>query len=313
MENINKVTFIYANHIYWRLKMHIRQLRYFTAIAEEGQISQAAKKLNMAQPPLSQQLQLMEEELGVKLVERKRNGKRMELTEAGRVLYEKAQNVIHLFNESIKEVKEIGGGLQGTLSIDVVPSCVSYLPNRIQCFNQRYPMVSFKIWGGDPYEIREHLESRKIQIAIVRFPLERKGLSMVPLKKEPFVFVVPKVWESFSLRETISMIDVKDLPLLLTHRKKGEGVYERIIEECIRFGFNPTVLCECPDVNILLSLVASGIGGSILPKSAIPAFLSKDVNVLEITDSSLQSEIALIWLENRYISKAARSFIEGFN
>ncbi|WP_458414662.1 LysR family transcriptional regulator [Schinkia sp. CFF1] len=293
--------------------MDIRQLRYFIAIAEEGQITQAAKKLNMAQPPLSQQLQLMEEELGVKLVERKRNGKRMELTEAGRVLYEKAQRVLHLFSESIKEVKEIGEGLQGTLSIGVVPSCVSYLPNRIQSFKQRYPMVSFKIWGGDPYEIREHLESRKIEIAIVRYPLEMNGLSMLQLKKEPFVFVVPKDWKAFSLREKISMIDIKDIPLLLTHRKKGEGVYERIIEECIHFSFNPTVLCECPDVNILLYLVASGIGASILPKSAISAFLSEDVNVLEITDSSLQSEIALIWLENRYISKAARSFIEGFN
>ena len=100
-------------------------------------------------------------------------------------------------------------------------------------------MVSFKIWGGDPYEIREHLECRKIEIAIVRFPLEMKGLSMVQLKKEPFVFVVPKVWEAFSLKEKISMIDVKDIPLLLTHRKKGEGVYEGIIEECMRFAFQP--------------------------------------------------------------------------
>ena len=102
--------------------MDIRQLRYFTVIAEEGQISLAAKKLNMAQPPLSQQLQLMEEELGVKLVERKRNGKRMELTEAGRVFYEKAQSVLHLFRESIKEVKEIGEGLKGRYQL------VSYHP-----------------------------------------------------------------------------------------------------------------------------------------------------------------------------------------
>ncbi|MCQ6280764.1 LysR family transcriptional regulator [Bacillus sp. EB600] len=293
--------------------MDIRQLRYFTAIAEEGQISLAAKKLNMAQPPLSQQLQLMEEELGVKLVERKRNGKKMELTEAGRVLYEKAQSVLHLFSESIKEVKEIGEGLQGTLSIGVVPSCVSYLPNRIQCFHQRFPLVSFKIWGGDPYEIRKHLEYRKIELAIVRFPLEMKGLSMVQLKKEPFVFVAPKVWKTFPLSEKISLIEIKDIPLLLTHRTKGEGVYEKIIEECNRFAFHPTVLCHCPDVNILLSLVASGVGASILPKSSIPAFLNEDVNVLEIVDSSLQSDIALIWLENRYISKAARSFIECFN
>ncbi len=313
MENIIKVTFIYVYDIYWRFTVDIRQLRYFTVIAEEGQISLAAKKLNMAQPPLSQQLQLMEEELGVKLAERKRNGKRMELTEAGRVFYEKSQRVLHLFGESIQEVKEIGEGLKGTLSIGVVPSCVSNLPHRIQCFHEKYPMVSFKIWGGDPYEVRKHLESRKVELAIVRLPIDTKGLSMVQLGKEPFVFVVPKVWQTFTLRKNITMKEIKDIPLLLIHRTKGEGVYERIIEECKRFAFQPNVLCKCTDVNILLSLVASGVGASILPKTAIPIFVNEDVKVLDILDSSLQAETALIWLENRYISKAARSFIENSN
>ena len=109
------------------------------------------------------------------------------------------------------------------------------------------------------------------------------------------------------------MKEIKDIPLLLIHRTKGEGVYERIIEECKRFAFQPNVLCKCTDVNILLSLVASGVGASILPKTAIPIFVNEDVKVLDILDSSLQAETALIWLENRYISKAARSFIEGFN
>lgn len=104
--------------------MDIRQSRYFLMIAEEGQISRAAKKLHMAQPPLSQQLRLMEEEIGAVLFARKRNGKTMGFTEAGKILYKKAQNILNLFEESILEVKEAGEGIRGSLSIGIVVSCV---------------------------------------------------------------------------------------------------------------------------------------------------------------------------------------------
>ncbi|PET77732.1 hypothetical protein CN514_00655 [Bacillus sp. AFS001701] len=87
---------------------------------------------------------------------------------------------------------------------------------------------------------------------------------------------------------------IEDVPLLLVHRTKGEGLYERIIEECERFEFQPNILCECPDINILLSLVETGIGASILPKSSVSEFRNIGIRVLDILDSSLQSEIALV-------------------
>ncbi|MCP1121999.1 LysR family transcriptional regulator [Bacillus sp. 3103sda1] len=292
--------------------MDIRQLRYFLIIAEEGQISRAAKKLHMAQPPLSQQLRLMEEEIGTVLLERKRNGKTMELTEAGEILYKKARNILNLFEESILEVKEAGEGIRGSLSIGIVVSCVSYLPKRIQYLHENYPMISFKLRGGDPVELSKQLENRNIELAIVRLPLEMEGLSMIPLETESFVFVVPKDWGDFHSKEAIQMKEIEDVPLLLVHRTKGEGLYERIIEECERFEFQPNILCECPDINILLSLVEAGIGASILPKSAVSAFRNIGIRVLDILDSSLQSEIALVWLKQRYLSKAARRFIELF-
>jgi DNA-binding transcriptional LysR family regulator len=281
-------------------------------IAEEGQISRAAKKLHMAQPPLSQQLRLMEEEIGSVLVERKRNGKTMELTEAGKILYKKAQNILNLFEESILEVKEAGEGIRGSLSIGTADSCASYLPKRIQYFHENYPMISFKLWGGDPGEISKQLEKRNIELAIVPLPLEMEGLSIIPLRTESFVFVVPKNWENFHSKEAIQIKELEDVPLLLIRRKKGEGLYERIIEKCERFEFQPNILCECPDVNILLSLVETGIGASILPKSSVSEFCNVGIKVLDILDSSFQSEIALVWLKQRYLSKAARRFIELF-
>lgn len=292
--------------------MDIRQLRYFTVIAEEGQISRAAKKLHIAQPPLSQQLQQMEDELGVTLIERQRNKKSIELTDAGRVLYEKAQNVLNLFEESIQEVKEIGEGMKGSLSIGVVLSCVAFLPEKIQYFRSNFPSVFFKIWGGDPYDLKNHLLNREIDLAIVRLPLEMEGLTMIHLGKESFVFVVSKDWEQYSSKKAIFIKEIEEVPLLLIHRTKGEGVYERIREECNTVSIQPNIVCECPDVNILLSLVASGVGASIIPKTSIPAFLQAGIRVLDILDSSLQSEIALVWLTDRFLSKAARTFIELF-
>ncbi|WP_409305036.1 LysR family transcriptional regulator [Peribacillus sp. SCS-155] len=292
--------------------MDIRQFRYFLAIAEEGQISRAAKKLHMAQPPLSQQLQLMEQELGVTLVERKRNGKKLELTEAGKILYKKARNMLEIFEDSIQEVKETGEGLKGTLSIGVVRSCVSYLPEKMDTFNKLYPSVSFKLTGGDPYEISELLERREIELALVHPPLEMKGLVQIDLGKEPYVFVFPKDWPAAAGKHAMAFKEIEDTPLLLIRRIMGQGIYEQIIHECERLHINPRIICECPDVNILLSLVASGLGASIVPKTSILPLLSEQVKVVEITDSTLYSDTALVWSEERYLSQAARRFIEMF-
>src|SRR5690625_560482 len=117
--------------------MDIRQLRYFLAIAKEGQITRAAKTLNMEQPPLSRQLKLMEQELGVTLFER--TGRELKLTEEGRVLQKKAKSIIHQLNDAMTEIQEINQGVRGTLSIGSVFSCVSLLPEKIKHFREMYP------------------------------------------------------------------------------------------------------------------------------------------------------------------------------
>lgn len=292
--------------------MDIRQLRYFLILAEEGQVSRAAKKLNMSQPPLSQQLRLMEEELGTTLLERKRNGKSMELTEAGRVLYEKAKDMLQYFEDSLLEVKETGEGIKGTLSVGSVLAYMSYLPDKINSFKKKYPSVSFKIFAGDPYEISNYLENQDIELAIVHLPVEMKGLSSLNLGQVPNVFVVPEDWDSFTSKDRVHLKDIENIPLLLVHREKGPGIYEEIIGEFKKREIQLNILCECHDVNVLLSLVAAGVGASIVPKSAVSPHIIKGVKVLDIIDSSIQSNIALVFRQDRYLSKTAKHFIELF-
>lgn len=292
--------------------MDIRQLRYFIVLSEEGQVSRAAKKLNMSQPPLSQQLHLMEEELGVTLLERKRNGKSMELTEAGKALYEKAKVLLDLFDDSMLEVKATGEGMKGTLAIGSVLAYMSYLPSKIKRFNEKYPSVTFKLFAGDPYEINNYMENQDIELAIVYLPVNMKDISMKTLGKVPNVFVVPENWEDFRTKERISLQEIKEIPLLLVHREKGLGIYEEIIDEFNKRDIVPNVLCECHDVNVLLSLVSEGVGASIVPKSAVSPNRIQGIKVLDIIDSSVQSNIALVWRSDRYLSKMAKHFIDLF-
>ncbi|CEH30891.1 LysR family transcriptional regulator [Aneurinibacillus migulanus] len=288
--------------------MDIKQLRYFSTIAQEGQITRAAKKLHMAQPPLSHQLKSLEQELGVLLMER--NGKNMELTEAGKVLYKRAKELLHRIDETVTEVKEVGDGLKGILSIGSVKTCFSYIPERLRFFREHYPMVTFRLHEGDSFRLAQYLKKRNIELAIVRLPLELNDFASLPLPADRFVVVIPEKWDA---RKTIQIKEIADMPLMLLHRVSGIGLYELVVDKCRKHGFEPNVVCQCPDASMLLSLVRAGAGATLLPRSTLLSFPSDGLKVMDIEDCMIESESAVIWLKDRYLSKNAVRFIETFN
>ena len=114
--------------------MDIRKLVYFLTIAEEGNISRAVERLHISQPPLSQQLKLLEEELGIVLIGR--NTRKMHITDAGRLLQNRAKQIIELMEKTVKELRDLKEGLQGTLSIGTISSAGEMLLSiKIQSFH----------------------------------------------------------------------------------------------------------------------------------------------------------------------------------
>ena len=291
--------------------MDIRQLRYFYTIAKEGKITKAAQKLHMAQPPLSQSLKALESELGVMLLER--NGRIMELTEAGMVLYKKSETLFQHFDETVTEVKETGTGLKGKLSIGCVKSCFSYIPLQMRLFRERYPHITFELREGDTYRLAELLENRDIDLAIVRLPLEMKALSHYSLPNEKYVAVLPEKWVDNTDETSISMQGLADIPLLLLHRISGIGQYEIVMNQFEKFGLEPNIICECPDVDMILELVNEGIGATVIPKSALSNLHLPRVKMLDLKDAEIISKSAVIWLKDRYLSKSASRFIKLFD
>ncbi|CAM3019961.1 LysR family transcriptional regulator [Paenibacillus sediminis] len=294
--------------------MDIRQLSYFLVIAKEEQITRAAKVLHMEQPPLSRQLKLLEQELGVTLFDRQ--GKQMKLTPAGESLKRRAESLLDYFNETIKEVKDIENGLQGTLSVGSVFSSISLLPPKISHFHERHPRVIFKILEGDHFTLGEYLENRNIELVVTRLPFESNydssRYSILRLPSDPFVAVIPRTWDFLTSQQSIPMKGLADLPLLALKSDKTIRLHEKIVDECRRFGFEPNIICECSSVAIIIALVVTGIGATILPKSVMSSFPISEIKMLDIPDTSFQSEVGIVWLKNRYLSKSAQAFIDTF-
>ncbi|MBO7743338.1 LysR family transcriptional regulator [Paenibacillus sp. MWE-103] len=298
--------------------MDFKQLKYFLAIAEEKQITRAAKLLHMEQPPLSRQLMLMEEELGAKLFERGR--KQLTLTAAGELLRSKAESLLAQLDETMLEVRELEEGVRGTLSIGAVVSCVSILPKPIRQLRAAYPQITFKITEGDHFLLGEMLAKRAIELVVSRLPFETgilpSKLSTLPLPSDPYVTVFPSSWvprpRAGGEEQSIGMRELAEYPLLTLKTDNTIRMHEQVVNEFRRHGLEPNIICECSSVTVIMSLIASGIGATVFPKSILNSFPYGDVTMLPIRDANFQSDIGILWLKDHRLSKRAQHFLDYF-
>lgn len=286
----------------------LRQLKYFVTIVEEGQITKAAQKLHMAQPPLSHQLKLMETELSCKLFDR--NGRNLELTESGRILYEKSKFLLSSFEDTLFEVKEVGKGVKGVLSIGADQTCQSYISKKIVTMSKQYPDLRFKLIEGDTFFLTESLYKKEINVAIIQQPIEDERFISLTLLPEQYVLVTPEKWQ---LESPIHIKDLKDLPFLSFHRHQNCSTLQGITEEFKRHGFVPNIICDCIDLAMTFALISEGLGVTILPRTSLNKFNVSGIKVVEFADCGIESKATIIWPKDRYLSKTALNFIKLFD
>lgn len=172
--------------------MDMKHLHYFCVIVEEGQITKAARTLNMAQPPLSQQLKNMEDELGVKLIYRE--GKKWEVTEAGYTLYTRAKRLLAEMEDTCREIGEFENKVTGTLAIGTSSACMSLITEQLSRFHQDFPEVYVKIGHGDTHHLEELLHQNKVDLALLLLPVDDKSYHTIELEGVSFVAVLPCEW-----------------------------------------------------------------------------------------------------------------------
>ncbi len=291
--------------------MDIRQLRYFCAIVEEGQISRAAKRLHIAQPPLSHQLKLLEEELGVSLIER--STRHFALTSAGHLFYQRATQILSLIRTASDEARDMGLGLNGTLAIGSPPAIGGlYIPSRIRKFHQAYPQVRFCWREGNTYRVLELLDRDIVEVALVRLPVPMGNYDAKAILKEPWVVVACHDDMQWGERQSVLLAELADVPLILMHRQEGIICHDMVVNEMVSRQIPANIICESDNVSAILSLVEEGIGLAVLPESTLSVRPEKDFHKIMVSDCSLQSSVALIWKKSRQLSRAAKLFIDMF-
>ncbi|ATZ09990.1 LysR family transcriptional regulator [Erwinia amylovora] len=274
--------------------MELRYLRYFVAVAETRHFTRAAEMLGISQPPLSQQIKKLEEEIGTPLLKRLTRG--VELTDAGEAFYQDARQILELTGHALEKAKGIARGISGQLSIGFASS-IAFHPQIFRLlhrFQHRFPAIKLLPREENMAALMHDLQEGLLDAAFVRLPCESsKAFNLKVIASEKMALVLPAD-HRLCATPCLSLAQLQDDPLIMFPRKVAPSLYEVIISACLRAGFQPERFQQSPQISSAISMVAAGFGISIVPDS-LRSIKLPGVSFHQIEDAALGSDIALAW------------------
>ncbi len=285
--------------------MDFRTLTYFVTAADELNITRAAEKLNISQPPLSAQIHQLEEDLGTELFIR---GKRhLKLTESGLAFYRRALQILEIAEDAREELSALENELSGKLRIGVVTGRAPYLTARcIAGFREEYPLVTYSLWTGSSDDVLERLDKELIDLAVIAAPFDEEHYEGIEIGSEPWVALIPAEHPLAKLKgSTLPLKKLNGIPLILPERHSRLEAINRWFSSC---GITPEILCTLSDYTDAVAMVEQGIGVSIFPQTTYtpnPYIISK-----LLTQPSKIARYLLTWPKKRRPRGAAGLFID---
>ncbi|UOK38273.1 LysR substrate-binding domain-containing protein [Pseudomonas palleroniana] len=289
--------------------MELRHLRYFIAVAEELHFGRAAQVLGISQPPLSQQIQALEQEVGARLFER--TNRRVELSEAGRLFLQEARLVLAQVDKAADVARRAQSGELGELKIGFTSSAPfnSSIPQAIFAFRQAFPAVHLNLQEMSSTEVAESLVDESIQVGLMRpLPLP-DSLGVIELMREPLVAVLnaghPLVDGS---ERGLHLAQLAQEPFVFFPRTYGSGLYAQLLNLARDAGFSPHFAQEAGEAMTIIGLVAAGLGVSVLPASY------QRIRIDGVVYRTLldQEAVTAVWLVQRKGAQSpmAKAFVE---
>jgi DNA-binding transcriptional LysR family regulator len=245
--------------------IELRHLRYFVAVAEELHFGHAAERLHIAQPPLSQQIRRLEEEIGCPLFTR--SSRSVKLTPAGSMLLERARRTLGRVRDDLEAVRSAARGESGTLTIGFVGSAMlTSLPSLLGRYRRAYPKVQLRLREQNTASLVEAIRDGSIDTGFARDADPAEDLHIEPMVMETFVAVVPKA-HPLAKRLTVPMASLRNEAFVFFPRSMGNHAWEKTMRLCDEQGFRPNIVQEAPQWLTLLRLVGAGLGVTLAPES----------------------------------------------
>jgi LysR family transcriptional regulator, benzoate and cis,cis-muconate-responsive activator of ben and cat genes len=271
--------------------MDLKQLRYFSAVCEAKSFVHAAERINMAQPPLSRSIQNLEHEIGVTLIDR--TVRPLELTEAGRFLYEQGQRLLQRAEEIKHATRALGKTKRQFFNIGFVGSTLyGFLPSIIRRFKADFPEVEVGLSEMITLQQQEALLARRIDVGFGRLELgEHPDIERHTILNEPLVLAVLR---EHRLRNasTVWLEQVAKEPFILYPSKPRPSFADQVLELFNRHKLKPNVVIEANEIQTALGLVAADIGVTLVPQSVSRLRLG-DVVFLSLADSEILSPVIM--------------------
>ncbi|ENQ1003946.1 LysR family transcriptional regulator [Pseudomonas aeruginosa] len=289
--------------------MELRHLRYFIAVAEELHFGRAAERLGISQPPLSQQIQALEEEIGARLFER--TNRRVELTDAGRLFLDESRQVLAQVDKAVLLARRAHLGELGELKIGFTSSApfTSTIPSSIHAFRKAYPDVHLDLQEMSSRQVLKALLEESLQVGVIRPLALPDAVHWVELFREPLVAVLRADHPlAAGSEDGLAIAALAEEPFVFFPRSYGTGLYDQVIALTRQAGFSPRIAQEASEAMTIIGLVSAGLGVSILPAS----FRRTRVDGVVYRTLSDPEATTAVWLVRRQNegSPLALSFIE---
>ena len=274
-------------------------------VAEELNITRASKILMMSQPPLSNQIKSLEEELGTTLFIR---GKRkLTLTEEGNYLYLRAKDIIGLADRTKNEIHDMNKGLSGTISLGIVNDTdPKLIANWIGEFYKQYPKINFHIVKGNDDDLIEKMRSGLISLAIITSPIDDVLLNSIKIKEEQFILLLNKHNPlGITKEKEIDLNELKNENLIVPSRKEHVDIIRKLFR---KKKFEPNIICEVGTIHEASALIENNLGIGIYPNSTLK--LNSNLVIKNIKNERAFIEYLFVWRKGHQLSLIEENFID---
>ena len=284
--------------------MDLKQVRYFVAVAEERSFTAAAERLHITQPPLSRQIQLLEEFLGVQLL--KRDSRPIELTEAGRLFYEQSIQLLNRIEQMQLATTRLGQSYQQRVSIGfVVSSIYSGLPSLVQNFRDAYPTTRLQFLEMNSAEQIEALKSGRIDVGFGRVRMYDPAITRVILREERLALAIPYTSPLATSTEPLPLSVLSNENIIVYPSNSTPSFADYVLNALHDRKINPSEIHDVQSLQTALGLVAAGLGCCVMPTGAR---IRSDIHYRLIVEEEKVS-IPIIF---SYRKKDSSWYIEGF-
>lgn len=300
--------------------MNSKQLKYFVTVTEEGTVSSAAKKLFISQPPISQQIKLLEDELGTKLFIR--TPRQMILTTAGKLLYNRAKSIISMTNMAKDEVTSFVRDQRNTIKIGIISSIIgSEILQKIASFATDREDINFEFYESDTYAVIDNLHKEHINFGIVRSPFPLSKFKTMKLQNSRLVALGHKNIfnnkmlklgndtletenRTYYLNDKISLNELSKYPLIIYRRWEN-----LILDTFKKYSMDYIIKCRTDSASTALFLARRGAGLALLPSTIVSSNM-ENIIVMDIVENPWPSDVYIIYDDLEVLS---RECIDFFN